>query len=142
MSQDHNGHTWPVTINVTNDRNAHQVTFRFVTETVDVECVYDDVFDAHTALKATISPDVSTLDDMQIYSVNVHSISYVISDPTTEPTEDPSYSPTPEPTDASGRGHPQPPPHPKNPPPKTAPKKAASPCPKTSLVALIPSSTP
>lgn len=71
----HNGHNWPVTIEVTNDVDAHQVTFRFVSDTVDVECVYDDVFDANTALTAAISPDVSTKDDLQIYSLSVASMS-------------------------------------------------------------------
>ena len=73
LSELHNKDTWPVTIEVTNDIDANQVTFRFVTDTVDVECVYDDAFAAETTLTASIAPDVSTDDDMQIYSISVDS---------------------------------------------------------------------
>merc|ERR1719295_1046366 len=69
ITEENNGPTWPVTIEVTNDLVAHQTTFRFVSDTVDVECVYDDNFDSNTDLVATISPDVSTRDDLQIYSL-------------------------------------------------------------------------
>lgn len=94
----HNGHNWPVTIEVTNDVDAHQVTFRFVSDTVDVECVYDDVFDANTALTAAISPDVSTKDDLQIYSLSVAKSIPPTMAPTFEPTVDPTGSPTVDPT--------------------------------------------
>merc|ERR1719474_1655033 len=75
ISTEHNDNTWPVTIEVTNDMNAHQVTFRFYSDTVDVECVYDDVFAPNTDLIVTIAPDVgqNDKDDMHIHSVSVSS---------------------------------------------------------------------
>jgi len=71
----HNRDTWPVSIEVTNDMDAHQVTVRFVSESVTTECVYDDVFAPNTELIATISPDVGReeRDDMKIHSVSVSS---------------------------------------------------------------------
>ena len=62
-----------MTIEVTNDLVAGQTTFHFVSATVSVECVYEDTFDTNEDLVATMSPDVSTKDDLQIYSISVSS---------------------------------------------------------------------
>jgi len=72
ITTEHNDHTWPVTVEVTNDMDRHEVTFRFFSDNVDVECVYDDVFAPNTNLIAAMTPDVgqNAKDDIEIYSVS------------------------------------------------------------------------
>jgi len=68
----HNGATWPVTIEIVNDMDANEVTFRFSSNTTTAECTYSDSFGAGGFVYG-ILPDTEDgdADDFHIYSIGI-----------------------------------------------------------------------
>ena len=83
-------HPLSVTIEIVNDMDANEVTFRFSSDTVEAECTYEDSFGAGGFVYG-ILPDTEDddADDFHIYSIGIT--------PTTADTPDPSAKPTEEP---------------------------------------------
>jgi len=92
-----NGNTWPVRIEIVNDIDANEVTFKFSSKTTEEECVYSDAFAAGHFVFGMI-PDSARgkNDDFVIDSITVTTA--LTPSPTPKPTQRPSPKPTQKPT--------------------------------------------
>ena len=77
LTEDTNEETWPITLNITNDVASNQVTFSFVSDTLNLECSYNDTFpvdeDVVVALQSDINGNDVTKDDIYIEYINIES---------------------------------------------------------------------
>ena len=77
LTEDPNEETWPITLNITNDVASNQVTFSFVSDTLNLECIYNDTFpvdeDVVVALQSDINGNDVNKDDIYIEYISVQS---------------------------------------------------------------------
>ena len=96
-----------MTIEIVNDMDANEVTFRFSSDTVEAECTYEDSFGAGRFIYG-ILPDTEDddADDFHIYSIGITQTGSgpatnepmpPSAPPTTADTPNPSAKPTEEP---------------------------------------------
>jgi len=71
-SRHDNGNKWPVTIEVTNNIIADEVTVKFLTQSVQQECVYQGAFATDTDLTFGVMPDANDdADEFNIHFITV-----------------------------------------------------------------------
>ena len=77
LTEDTNKETWPITLNITNDVASNQVTFSFVSDTLNLECIYNDTFpvdeDVVVALQSDINKNDVNNDDIFIEYISIES---------------------------------------------------------------------
>ena len=76
ISTEHNEDNWPLSISVTNDIINGETTVRFFSPTVDLECVYNDVFEPNVDLTMGWNPDPASSnnpDEVEFDSITIGS---------------------------------------------------------------------
>ena len=64
LTSDPNDETWPITLNITNDVASNQVTFSFVSDTLNLECIYNDTFPLDEDVILGLQSDINGVDEI------------------------------------------------------------------------------